>query len=99
MRLKRLLTLLCLACLVIVLLPLSAAQAGEGGGDVSQLKLGELASPTKEFSKMLSGRSWLITSGLDPVLGIGLGDVKEAPQGSGSGSPAQQGAGGAALVP
>ncbi|MBI2172150.1 MAG: exo-alpha-sialidase [Chloroflexi bacterium] len=101
MSVRKYLLPLFVAWLLLALLPLAAAQAGEGegGGDIGQVKPGELASPTKAFSKMLSGRNWLIVSGLDPVLGIGLGDVKEAPQGSGSGSPAQQGGGGAALVP
>ncbi len=64
------------------------------------MKPGELAAPTESFRKMLSGRSWLIASGLDPVLGVGLGDVKDAPPSSGGGSPASQaGGGGAALVP
>ncbi|MBI4339663.1 MAG: exo-alpha-sialidase [Chloroflexi bacterium] len=90
----------CLAALAILPLAVALANEGEGGGDISGIKPGKLSAPSKEFSKFLSGRNWLITSGLDPVLGIGLGDVKEAPQGSGSGSPAQQaGAGGAALVP
>ncbi|MBI4313013.1 MAG: exo-alpha-sialidase [Chloroflexi bacterium] len=102
MRVKTSLVYVLVLCLAVALLPLSVASAGDGdeGGDVARLKIGELASPTKDFSKMLSGRNWLITSGLDPVLGIGLGDVKEAPAGSRGLSPAQQaGGGGAALVP
>ncbi|MBI4202492.1 MAG: exo-alpha-sialidase [Chloroflexi bacterium] len=102
MTLKKRFSLIILVSLVLMLLPVSSAVGGESGGsaDVSQLKLGELVSPSKYFSQMLSGRSWLIAEGLDPVLGIGLDSVKEAPLSSGGASPATQAGGaGAALVP
>ncbi len=92
-----------LVFLLIVLtaiVPMAATQAGEGGAELRQLKPGELTAPLEQFREMLSGRSWLITSGLDPVLGIGLDGRKEAPPSSGGGSPSwQAGGGGAALVP
>ena len=92
--------ILVLLALLVPLLSLSTAQAGEGDVNLRELKPGELASPLEPVRKMLSGRNWLITSGLDPALGIGLGSRKEAPPSSGGGGPAAQaGGGGAALVP
>ncbi len=89
-----------LLMLLFLLLPLTTVYAGEGEADLRKVKPGELTAPGEYFRKMLSGRMWLITSGLDPVLGLGLGDTKEAPASSGGGSPvAQAGGGGAALVP
>ncbi len=88
--------------MLLLLIPVAAVYAGEGEEAIGQGKLGpwKMTSPTDAFSKMLSGRMWLITSGLDPVLGLGMGDVKDAPASSGEGSPASQaGGGGAALVP
>ncbi|MSQ21997.1 MAG: exo-alpha-sialidase [Dehalococcoidia bacterium] len=88
--------------LLAFLIPVAAVYAGEGEEAIGQgkLKPGEMTSPTDAFSKMLSGRMWLITSGLDPVLSRELGDVKEAPASSGGGSPAAQaGGGGAVMVP
>ena len=100
MRRRRFYNVLILVVLLVSFLPVASAQAGEGDVDLRELKPGELSAPLEPFRRMLSGRSWLITSGLDPVLGIGMGGIKEAPPSSGGGSPASQaGVGGAALVP
>ena len=67
--------------------------------DFRRLTPGELVAPSEHIRKMLSGRTWLITSGLDPALGIGLGSRNDIPPSSGSRSILQQGGGGAVLVP
>ncbi len=88
---------------LLLLLPLLATttiHAGEGEVTLRALSLDDLASPMEPFRNMLSGRNWLVTSGLDPVLGIGLGGTIGAPVASGpSAPPSQGGGGGAALVP
>ena len=100
MRRRRVYNIPVLLVLLLVLLPVVTVQAGEGEVNLRALKPGELSAPMEFFRRMLSGRSWLITSGLDPVLGIGLGGTKAAPPSSGGGGPASQaGGGGAALVP
>ncbi len=92
---------LSLFVLGLLVLPMTVVQAGEGGegegGATSGLQVGELKQPMGEMSRFLSSRSWLINSGLDPLLTPDLGPAS-APPGSGNASPAQQ-AGGGALVP
>jgi len=74
--------------------------ADEGDADLSQIRPIDLVSPSESWSDFLSGRVWMIANGLDPVLSIGLGSVKDAPANSGILSPAAQAGGGAAaLVP
>lgn len=100
MRRRRTYTIVALLGLLTMLMPMTTAHGDEGAAGLQKLKPGELVVPLESFKRMLSGRQWLITSGLDPVWGVGLGDVKEAPPSSGGGSPASQvGGGGAALVP
>ena len=100
MRRRRLYSIFAFLVLLLSVIPLAMAQAGDGEAELQKLKPGELTAPMGPFREMLSGRNWLIASGLDPVLGIGLDGRKEAPPSSGSGSPASQaGGGGAALVP
>ncbi len=100
MRWKLINTVFIMSALSLALVPMAAALGDDGKTQLSELKPGELTAPLDAYRDMLSGRMWLITSGLDPSLGIGLGGVKEAPPGSAGGSPAQQaGGGGSALVP
>ena len=87
------------AALLLAIVP-GTILAGEGEADLTKLQSADISVPTDYFRDMLSGRSWLITSGLDPVLSTGLGNIKDAPPGSGGGSTSTQaGGGGAALVP
>ena len=64
--------------LVLLMASVPTAVAEEGPTkDISRLSPNELVGPSPYIRKMLSGRSWLITSGLDPVLGIGLSGRKD----------------------
>ena len=85
--------------LLLVIVP-GTASAGDGDAGPTKLQPANISVPMNYFRDMLSGRSWLITSGLDPVFSTGLGNIKDAPPGSGGGSiSTQAGGGGAALVP
>jgi len=70
-------------------------------GDLRQLKQNDLAGPSKHVRRLLSGRSWLITSGMDPAMGIGLDSKLTNPVGGEALTTVQPqaGGGGAALVP
>ncbi|MBI4199473.1 MAG: exo-alpha-sialidase [Chloroflexi bacterium] len=88
-----------LVALMSALFPTSAL-AGEGDMELGGIFPGRLAFPQEPVSRMLSGRAWLVASGLDPAVRLGQGDLREAPPSSGEGSSlAQLGGGGAALVP
>ena len=92
---------LVLIVVLLIVLPVALAQAeeGEGEGRGGGLQVGELTPPFKVAGRFFSGRNWLITSGLDPVLSPALGPANASPQSSGNNSPALQAGGGAALVP
>ena len=69
-------------------------------GDIRRLAPDELVGPSKYVRNLLSGRSWLITNGLDPALGMGLESRRNiAPSSSLRTVQPQAGGGGAALVP
>ena len=86
--------------LLLPLLSTATTHAGEGEVTLRTMSLDDLVSPMEPFRNMLSGRNWLVTSGLDPVLGVGLGGTVGAPVASGPSAPfSQGGGGGAALVP
>ena len=87
--------------LLLVVASAPALVAGEGPeGDLRRLSPDELAAPSPAVRKMLSGRAWLITSGMDPALGIGLDSRRNVPPSSAPRSILPQaGGGGAALVP
>ena len=87
--------------LVLLMASVPTAVAEEGPTkDIRNLSPNELVGPSPYIRDMLSGRSWLITSGLDPALGIGLSGRKDIAPSSGPRSVLPQaGGGGAALVP
>ena len=83
----------------LALMPLTSG-ADEGVVDLTQINPDELMMPLASIRDRLSGRSWLITTGQDPAMGIGLDGGLSIPSTSIGGSPPQQaGGGGAALVP
>ena len=87
------------AALLLAMVP-GTTSAGDGDVGPTKLQPADISVPMDHFRDMLSGRSWLVTSGLDPVFSTGLGNIKDAPPGSGGGSiSTQAGGGGAALVP
>ena len=87
--------------LLVSLASMQAILADEGTvKDIRRLAPDELAGPSKHVRKLLSGRPWLITNGLDPALGIGLESRRDiAPSNSLRTIQPQAGGGGAALVP
>ncbi|MCZ6789905.1 MAG: hypothetical protein O7D33_08235, partial [Chloroflexi bacterium] len=86
--------------LLVSLMSTQAILADEGTfGDIRRLAPDELAGPSKYVRNLLSGRSWLITNGLDPALGIGLESRRDIVPSSPLTVQPQAGGGGAALVP
>ncbi len=89
-----------LALIAILALAPAILWAEDGEADITQLRPVDLASPAETWNQFLSGRVWMITSGLDPVLGVGLDGVKDGAPTSGRLTPSSQAGGGAAaLVP
>ena len=85
---------------LVSLMSTQAILADEGTvGDIRRLAPDELAGPSKYVRNLLSGRSWLITNGLDPALGIGLESRRDIAPSSPLTVQPQAGGGGAALVP
>ena len=56
---------------LLTLMPLTSG-ADEGVIDLTRITPEELTMPLASIRNRLSGRSWLITTGQDPALGIGL---------------------------
>ena len=83
---------------LLALIPLTSG-ADEGVIDLTQITPEELTMPLASIRNRLSGRSWLVTTGQDPAMGIGLDGGLSIPSTSIGGSPQQQAGGGAALVP
>lgn len=98
----RLLFRLVLAFVVLLIVTTSTPTFAQDSSstDITKLTQAELVSPSPYIRKMLSGRMWLISEGLDPTLGIGVNPQSNIQPFNGPRTvQPQAGGGGAALVP